>query len=91
MIVPPLRKSMLQQLHSGHCGMVCKKEPTRSYFWWPELDGQFENTSKSISSCQKGHNVTQLARLHPWDWSEEAWQQFCRPIREENVSCGCSQ
>ncbi len=33
-IIPPaLRKSVLKQLHAGHCGMVRMKEIARSYFW----------------------------------------------------------
>lgn len=76
---------MLQQ--QLHFGIVFIKELTRSYFWWPGLDEQIENTPKSCSSFQKVHNVLQLAPLCPWDWPEEAWQcvhnDFCRPIRED--------
>ncbi|XP_057691299.1 uncharacterized protein K02A2.6-like [Corythoichthys intestinalis] len=53
-IVPQsLRAKMLAQLHAGHSGIVKMKEMARSYFWWPGLDKQIEETVKSCSSCQK--------------------------------------
>ncbi|KAJ7995326.1 hypothetical protein DPEC_G00243390 [Dallia pectoralis] len=76
-IIPPaLRKPVLQQLHSGHCGMVRMKEIARSYFWWPGLDGHIEEKAKTCVSCQKVRNIPQLAPLHPWDWPEEAWHRI---------------
>ncbi|XP_057677181.1 uncharacterized protein K02A2.6-like [Corythoichthys intestinalis] len=56
-IVPQsLRAKMLAQLHAGHSGIVKMKEMARSYFWWPGLDKQIEETVKSCSSCQKIRN-----------------------------------
>ncbi|XP_031422660.1 uncharacterized protein K02A2.6-like [Clupea harengus] len=86
-IIPPnLREALLQQLHSGHCGMVRMKELARSYFWWPGLDGHIEDRVKSCGSCQSVRNTPQLAPLHPWDWPEEAWQRihidFAGPFEE---------
>ena len=70
-IIPlSLREIVLDELHSGHCGVVRMKEIKRSYFWWPGLD-----KAKSCGACQKGRNLLQLAPLHPWDWPEEPWQR----------------
>nr|XP_061835653.1 uncharacterized protein K02A2.6-like [Nerophis lumbriciformis] len=66
---------MLDELHSGHCGVVRMKEMARSYFWWPSLDAAIEEKAKSCSACQKLRNLPQLAPLHPWDWPEEPWQR----------------
>ncbi|KAL7834774.1 hypothetical protein SRHO_G00290210 [Serrasalmus rhombeus] len=87
-IIPPsLRNRVLQVLHSGHCGIVRMKELARSYFWWPGLDGQIEETVSSCTSCQKVRNMPQLAPLHPWDWPEEPWQRvhidFAGPFEEK--------
>ncbi|KAI4883685.1 hypothetical protein NFI96_009381, partial [Prochilodus magdalenae] len=87
-IIPPsLRKRVLQQLHSGHCGIVRMKELARSYFWWPGLDGQIEETASLCTSCQRVRSVPQLAPLHPWDWPEEPWQRvhidFAGPFEEK--------
>lgn len=46
-----LRTKVLQQLHSGHSGIVSMKEITRSYFWWPGMDKQIEDMVKSCSPC----------------------------------------
>nr|XP_061811684.1 uncharacterized protein K02A2.6-like [Nerophis lumbriciformis] len=74
-IPPPLRAKVLDELHSGHCGVVRMKEMVRSYFWWPSLDAAIEEKAKSCSACQKLRNLPQLAPLHPWDWPEEPWQR----------------
>lgn len=74
-IPPPLREKVLDELHSGHCGVVRMKEIARSYFWWPSLDAAIEEKAKSCSACQKVRNLPQLAPLHPWDWPEEPWQR----------------
>ncbi|XP_039503042.1 uncharacterized protein K02A2.6-like [Pimephales promelas] len=84
-IIPPsLRKSVLQQLHVGHCGIVRMKEVARSYFWWPGLEGDIEGKGKSCPSCQQVINDPQLAPLHPWDWPETPWQRvhvdFAGPV-----------
>ena len=75
-IIPPaLREKVLDELHSGHCGVVRMKEIARSYFWWPSLDAAIEEKAKSCSACQRLRNLPQLAPLHPWDWPEEPWQR----------------
>ncbi|XP_039396208.1 uncharacterized protein K02A2.6-like, partial [Mauremys reevesii] len=75
-IPPPLRSQMLEQLHSGHCGIVRMKEIARSYFWWPGLDNTIEEKAKACMSCQGVRNAPQWAPLHPWDWPENPWQRI---------------
>lgn len=74
-IPPPLRENVLDELHSGHCGMVRMKEIARSYFWWPGLDAAVEKKAKSCPDCLKLRNHPQLVPLHPWEWPEEPWQR----------------
>nr|XP_020456172.1 uncharacterized protein K02A2.6-like [Monopterus albus] len=75
-LVPPtLQNRVLQQLHHGHCGMVRMKELARSYFWWPGLNKQIEETARTCPSCQKFRNMPQPAPLHPWEWPEEPWKR----------------
>lgn len=87
-IIPPvLRKKLLQQLHTGHSGIVRMKELARSYFWWPGLDSEIEETARICSSCQNVRSMPQPAPLHPWDWPEEPWQRihvdFAGPLEEK--------
>lgn len=87
-VIPPtLRKSVLQQLHSGHSGIVRMKEIARSYFWWPSMDGQIEEIAKSCSSCQQIRNNPQLAPLHPWSFPEKPWHRvhidFAGPVESK--------
>ncbi|XP_061892151.1 uncharacterized protein K02A2.6-like [Entelurus aequoreus] len=84
-VIPPsLRKSVLQQLHAGHSGIVRMKEIARNYFWWPGVDREIENTAKTCSSCQEVRKAPQLAPLHPWEFPEEPWQRvhidFAGPV-----------
>ncbi|CAM4502845.1 unnamed protein product [Lepidochelys kempii] len=85
-IPPPLRSQMLEQLHSGHCGIVRMKEIARSYFWWPGLDSAIEEKAKTCMSCQGVRNAHQWAPLHPQDWPENPWQSihvdFAGPLDE---------
>ncbi|KAF7646573.1 hypothetical protein LDENG_00185510 [Lucifuga dentata] len=79
-----LHKQLLQQLHSGHSGIVRMKEIARSYFWWPGMDGQIEEVAKTCSSCQKVRNNPPVAPLHPWDFPQEPWHRvhidFAGPV-----------
>ena len=53
-ILPPkLRKQVLEELHTGHLGVVKMKAMARSYVWWPGLDAQIEEKCKMCVSCQR--------------------------------------
>ncbi|XP_062389467.1 uncharacterized protein K02A2.6 [Sardina pilchardus] len=75
-IPPPLRPKVLDELHSGHCGVVRMKEIARSYFWWPGLDAAIEEKARSCADCQKWRNLPQLAPVHPWDWPGDPWHRL---------------
>ncbi|XP_056323408.1 uncharacterized protein K02A2.6-like [Danio aesculapii] len=87
-IIPPtLCKSVLKQLHVGHCGMVRMKEIARSYFWWPGVDQEIEEKARTCTSCQSICNVPQLAPLHPWEYPEKPWHRihadFAGPVEDK--------
>ncbi len=87
-IIPPaLHKSVLKQLHAGHCGMVRIKEIARSYFWWPGVDDQIEEKARTCTSCQSIRNVPQLAPLHPWEYPKKPWHHihadFAGPVKDK--------
>ncbi|XP_059413408.1 uncharacterized protein K02A2.6-like [Carassius carassius] len=76
-IVPPnLRQRVLEDLHVGHPGVVKMKALARSYIWWPSIDSQIEEKSKTCLSCQKNQKSPCLSPLHPWPWPGAPWQRI---------------
>ncbi|KAJ8351944.1 hypothetical protein SKAU_G00234200 [Synaphobranchus kaupii] len=63
-----LRTSVLENLHEGHLGTVKMKSLARSYIWWPGIDKQIEDLTKSCSGCHRVQNAPPQAPLHPWEW-----------------------
>jgi len=65
-IVPEeLQQSVLDELHSGHLGVVKIKALARSYVWWPGLDRSIEKIAAGYFECQMISNSSEKARLHP--------------------------
>lgn len=84
-IIPEkLRPLVLDELHSGHSGIVRMKELARSYFWWPGVDQEIDMKTKSCDQCQSIRNAPCLAPLHPWEWPAFPWQSvhldFAGPV-----------
>lgn len=53
-IIPTkFRKKILETLHASHLGVVKMKGIARSYVWWPGIDKEIENVTKSCSGCSK--------------------------------------
>lgn len=70
-----LRKRVLDDLHRDHSGMVRMKAMARSYFWWPGLDKEVEDTVQACLACQSVRNAPTPAPLHPWLWPPKPWQR----------------
>ncbi|XP_051962904.1 uncharacterized protein K02A2.6-like [Xyrauchen texanus] len=76
-IVPSnLRQRVLEDLHTGHPGVVKMKALARSYIWWPNIDSQIEEKSKTCMSCQQNQKSPCLSPLHPWAWPEAPWHRI---------------
>lgn len=76
-IIPEtLRQSILQQLHATHMGTVKMKSLARSYFWWPGLDKDIENISKSCENCLLNKKAPNKAVLVNWPWPSEPWYRI---------------
>ena len=52
------------------------KSIARSYFWWPGLDKDNEDLSKSCTVCQSIKQFPAVAPLHPWVWPAKPWQRI---------------
>ena len=69
-IIPAeLRSSILAQLHVGHNGMSAMKAEARNWIWWPKLDQDIAEVTKSCSICFKNFQNSQEVTL---SWSETA-------------------
>lgn len=53
-IIPTeLRCKVLQHLHVGHNGITAMKAEARSWVWWPKMDQDISELTKSCSICFK--------------------------------------
>ena len=76
-IIPmQLRTKVLEELHDNHSGIVKMKYIARSYVWWPSMDKDIENISKSCTSCQIHQNMPSKAPMHPWENSQKPWMRI---------------
>lgn len=79
-----LRANILEELHSTHLGIVKSKSLARSYFWWPNLDKDLEQTVKSCKFCNTLKPDPNKAQLMTWPVADGVWQRvhtdFCGPI-----------
>ncbi|XP_014204907.1 uncharacterized protein K02A2.6-like [Copidosoma floridanum] len=79
-----LRKTMLDELHSSHGGIVKMKALARSYMWWPNIDADIENLMKSCMLCAHNANNPRRSELHVYKWpkapNERIHIDFCGPI-----------
>ena len=76
-IIPnKLYSTVLDELHTGHPGIVRMKAIARSYVWWPGLDKAIENQVKSCKPCQTVKQSPPKAPLHPWVWPMNPWERI---------------
>ena len=52
-IPPPLRRELLNRIHSGHQGITKCRELARQSVWWPGLSKQLENLIQKCEKCLK--------------------------------------
>lgn len=66
-IIPnKLRLQLLDELHASHLGTVKMKSIARSYFWWPKMDQEIENLSKSCVPCLRSTGDPPKSLTTPW-------------------------
>lgn len=71
-----LRKTVLHELHEAHLGMVKAKTLARSYVWWPGLDKQIEEMTKSCAGCGQNKKSPPEAPIHPWEYPNKVWSRI---------------
>lgn len=77
LIIPKrFQSNLLQELHSTHMGTVKMKSVARSYIWWPGIDRDIENVTKSCEKCLECSENPPKAILHSWPWPEGPAQRI---------------
>ncbi|XP_008180189.1 uncharacterized protein K02A2.6-like [Acyrthosiphon pisum] len=70
-VVPgKFQKELLNELHHTHMGTVKMKSVARSYIWWPGIDKDIQNITKSCVACLAHSNNPPKSVLHSWPWPE---------------------
>lgn len=62
-----LQPKILQELHSGHFGVVRMKHLARSYVWWNKIDNDIENLVKNCFECNAYRNNPVKITNHIWE------------------------
>ena len=75
-IPPPLRKDVLEELHSTHMGIVKTKALARSYFYFPGIDGAIEKMVKSCPKCVHHIKTPPEVQLQSWNVTETPWERI---------------
>jgi hypothetical protein len=70
-----LRSKVLKLLHQAHPGIVKMKALARSYVWWPRIQEDIENVSKSCTECVLTSSRSKTAELHPNVWPDKPWSR----------------
>ena len=74
-VVPtPLRSRVLQMIHRGHLGVVKMKQSARLHCWWPMMEQNIEQLTKTCHIC-----ATSAAKpkedFRPWPEPEHVWSR----------------
>lgn len=59
-----IRKTVLNELHVGHFGVVKMKGLARGICWWPNIDSAIEKLVNACTSCSLVKNNPPKAETH---------------------------
>lgn len=77
MVIPvSLRPHVLEELHSGHLGVVKMKQVARNYLWWERIDTDIERVCRECAPCAAQRAAPAPAPLHSWPWPDEPWTRL---------------
>jgi transposase InsO family protein len=71
-----LRAQILEEIHSGHSGIVRMKSLARQFVWWPGIDADIKKLSEDCHPCRESSPSPPSAPLHPWEFPERPWQRL---------------
>ena len=70
-----LRCKVLEHLHSGHNGISAMKAEARNWVWWPKIDDDITEVTKSCHICFKNFENPKSTVL-TWSCSGKIWSRL---------------
>ena len=76
-IIPQtMQQSVLQKLHMGHLGIEKIRRLARSAVFWPRINQDIDEVSKTCETCQKYQNQQTSEPLKPHEIPVHPWQHI---------------
>ena len=76
-VVPQeLHEKILCILHEGHIGTAKMKALSRSFVYWPNVDNDIEEVSKTCTSCQMNSKSPSAILGHQWITPSKPWERI---------------
>ncbi|GBM91600.1 Uncharacterized protein K02A2.6 [Araneus ventricosus] len=80
------QKNVLDELHTGHLGMVKMKALARSFVYWKDIDKDIEEAVRNCVDCARHKTDPAKAKVHYWEYPSMLWERihidFAGPIFE---------
>lgn len=84
-----LRILVLKELHYSHFGICKMKALARGFVWWPSLDNDLEEITRSCLICLKTKKNPVKIPLTPWAWPTTPWHRvhadFLGPLNTKMI------
>ena len=75
-VVPAeLQCKVLEHLHVGHNGISAMKTEARNWVWWPKMDQDIEEVTKSCNICCRNFR-SQASPVLSWSGSGSPWSRI---------------
>ena len=86
-IIPQmLRKTVIDELHLGHIGIVKMKHMARQHVWWPGIDTDIKNITRTCDACRLTRN-NPPTEYHMWERPQKPWERinidFAGPVENK--------
>ena len=78
LVIPrPVRAAVLSELHASHLGKEKTKSRARLIVYWPGLDNDIENITRTCQPCQRELPSLQRETLRTHEPAERPFQHLC--------------
>ena len=89
-VIPePSRKIVLHELHFSHFGISKMKALAREFVWWPSLDSDLEELTRSCDKFLESKKMPVKIPLTPWSWPIMPWHRvhadFLGPLANKYI------